>query len=45
VPFMACVTTHPSARFFYARLAIVVGTFAFTALPDTVVTLSFLVGA
>ena len=42
VPFMACVTPHPSARFFYARLVV---NGAFTALTDTVVTVSFLVGA
>jgi len=41
-PFMACVTPHPSARFFYARLAI---NGAFTALAGSVVTVSFLVGA
>jgi len=42
VPFMACVTTHPSARFFYARFAT---TGTFTALTGSVVTVSFLVGA
>jgi hypothetical protein len=42
IPFQACVTTHPSARFFYVKF---LANGAFTALPDTVVTVSFLVGA